>query len=37
MKEVNLGGFTINYSANDHQGSDFIDLTIIGRDGKFKR
>ncbi|MDO9195654.1 ABC transporter substrate-binding protein [Rhodoferax sp.] len=37
MKDVNLGGFTINYSANDHQGSDFIDLTIIGRDGKFKR
>ncbi|MDO9198413.1 ABC transporter substrate-binding protein [Rhodoferax sp.] len=37
MKEVNLGGFIVNYSANDHQGSDFIDLTIIGRDGKFKR
>lgn len=37
MRDVNLGGFTINYSAKDHQGSSFTDLTIIGRDGKFKR
>lgn len=37
MREVNLGGFTVNYSAKDHQGSSFTDLTIIGRDGKFKR
>jgi ABC-type branched-subunit amino acid transport system substrate-binding protein len=37
MRDVNLGGFTINYSAKDHHGSNFTDLTIIGRDGKFKR
>ena len=36
MHEVNLGGFTINYSAKDHQGSSFTDLTIIGRNGKFR-
>lgn len=35
MHDVNLGGFTINYSAKDHQGSNYIDLTIIGRGGKF--
>ncbi len=36
MHDVNLGGFTINYSANNHQGSSFTDLTIIGRGGKFR-
>jgi ABC-type branched-subunit amino acid transport system substrate-binding protein len=35
MHEVNLGGFTVSYSAKDHQGSSFTDLTIIGRGGKF--
>jgi ABC-type branched-subunit amino acid transport system substrate-binding protein len=35
MHDVNLGGFTINYSAKDHQGSNYTDLTIIGRGGKF--
>jgi ABC-type branched-subunit amino acid transport system substrate-binding protein len=37
MHDVNLGGFSINYSAKDHQGSNFTDLTIIGRGGKFMR
>ncbi len=35
MHDVNLGGFTINYSTRDHQASNFTDLTIIGRGGKF--
>ncbi|MBT9507449.1 ABC transporter substrate-binding protein [Rhodoferax sp.] len=35
MRDVNLGGFTVNYSAKDHQGSNFTDLTIIGRGGRF--
>jgi ABC-type branched-subunit amino acid transport system substrate-binding protein len=35
MNEVNLGGFTINYSSKSHQASNFTDLTIIGRGGKF--
>ncbi len=35
MKEVNLGGFEISYSAKDHSGSSYTDLTIIGRDGRF--
>jgi len=37
MKEVNLGGFEINYSPRDHSGSKYTDLTIIGRDGRFVR
>lgn len=35
MHDVNLGGFTVNYSAKDHQGSTFTDLAILGRGGKF--
>jgi len=35
MHDLNLGGFTVNYSAKEHQGSSFTDLTIIGRNGKF--
>ena len=37
MKDVNLGGFEINYSPRDHSGSKYTDLTIIGRDGRFVR
>ena len=37
MKDVNLGGFTVNYSPVDHHGSSFTDLTIIGSGGKFIR
>lgn len=35
MHEVNVGGFTVNYSSKDHQGSTFTDLAILGRGGKF--
>ena len=35
LKDFNMGGFTINYSAKSHEGSSFSDLTIIGRGGKF--
>ena len=35
LKDFNMGGFTINYSAKSHEGSNFTDLTIIGRGGKF--
>ena len=35
MHDVNLGGFTVNYSAKDHQGSSFTDLSFVGRGGKF--
>lgn len=37
MKNVNLGGFEINYSAKDHAGTHYTDLTIIGSGGRFVR
>ncbi|HQS31892.1 ABC transporter substrate-binding protein [Polaromonas sp.] len=37
MKKFDVGGMVISYSADDHSGLDFVDLSIIGPDGKFKR
>jgi len=37
MQDVDLGGFFVSYSPTNHAGSKFVDLTIIGRDGKFLR
>jgi ABC-type branched-subunit amino acid transport system substrate-binding protein len=37
MQDVDLGGFFVSYSAKNHAGSKFVDLTIIARDGKFLR
>lgn len=37
MKKFDVGGMVISYSADDHTGLDFVDLSIIGPDGKFKR
>jgi len=37
MGKVDLGGFTVNYSPDNHNGSHFVDLTIISKNGKFMR
>jgi ABC-type branched-subunit amino acid transport system substrate-binding protein len=37
MNDVDLGGFFVSYSPKSHTGSKFVDLTIIGREGKFLR
>jgi branched-chain amino acid transport system substrate-binding protein len=37
MKKFDLGGLEVSFSAEDHTGLDFADLSIIGQDGKFKR
>ena len=34
---VDLGGFTVKYSPGNHNGSSFVDLTIISRSEKFMR
>ena len=34
---VDLGGFTVKYSPNSHNGSSFVDLTIISKNEKFMR
>jgi branched-chain amino acid transport system substrate-binding protein len=35
--DIDLGGFHVSYSPKNHAGSKFVDLTIIGQDGKFLR
>lgn len=37
MRDVNMGGFMVNYSPTDHEASHYTDLTIIGRGGRFVR
>ncbi len=37
MNKVDIGGLEISYSPNDHTGLEFVDLSIIGQDGKFRR
>lgn len=37
LREFDLGGFKVSYSAKDHQGSTFTDLTIVARGGRFVR
>ena len=36
MGKVDLGGFTVNYSPSNHNGSSYVDLTIISRGGTFR-
>jgi branched-chain amino acid transport system substrate-binding protein len=37
MQQVNIGGLEVSYGPKDHTGVEFADLSIIGRDGKFRR
>lgn len=37
MRDVNMGGFLVNYSPKNHEASHYTDLTIIGRGGRFVR
>lgn len=37
MHKFDIGGLEISYSATDHSGLEFADLSIIGSDGKFMR
>ena len=37
MNNYDLGGLRLGYSATDHTGLDYADLSIIGKDGKFRR
>ncbi|MES2535260.1 MAG: ABC transporter substrate-binding protein [Pseudomonadota bacterium] len=37
INDLDIGGLTISYNANDHTGSEFVELTIIGKDGRFVR
>jgi ABC-type branched-subunit amino acid transport system substrate-binding protein len=37
MDNADVGGFYVSFSPKNHNASKFVDLTIIGRDGKFLR
>jgi ABC-type branched-subunit amino acid transport system substrate-binding protein len=34
---VDVGGLEVSYSATDHTGLDYADLSIVGPDGRFRR
>jgi branched-chain amino acid transport system substrate-binding protein len=35
LNNFDVGGFNINFSPTNHNGSKYVDLTIIGKGGKF--
>ncbi len=35
MTRTDIGGFAVNFSPSNHNGSNFVDLSIIGNGGKF--
>ncbi len=37
LRELNLGGFFVDFSPGKHTGSRFVDLTILSADGKVRR
>jgi branched-chain amino acid transport system substrate-binding protein len=37
MTNYDVGGMTISYSPENHQGANFVELTVVGKDGKFLR
>jgi branched-chain amino acid transport system substrate-binding protein len=36
MKEVNWGGFRVSFGANDHNASNFVELTVLDKAGKVR-
>ena len=36
MRDVDLGGFVVNFAGTNRRGSDFADVTIIGPGGRIK-
>jgi hypothetical protein len=37
MRDKDFGGYRLSYSPTDHNGSDFVEITMIGREGKLIR
>ena len=37
LSKTDIGGFSIDLSPTKHNGSNFVDLSIVGRNGKFTR
>ena len=37
LKDFDLGGYLVSYGPNDRGGSKFVEMTVIGREGRFIR
>jgi branched-chain amino acid transport system substrate-binding protein len=37
MERVDFGGLMVTYGPDDHTGSEFVELTMIGKNGRFIR
>jgi branched-chain amino acid transport system substrate-binding protein len=37
MQAIDVGGYKVDFSADNHNGSSFVDLTIITKNKQFKR
>ena len=37
LRDYDIGGFFVTYTPNDHNGSKYVDLTVIGKEGRFMR
>ena len=37
LREFNLGGFFVDFSAQKHTGSKYVDMTILTEDGRVRR
>ena len=37
IRGYDIGGLDVTYSSTDHTGLDFVDLSIINKEGKFTR
>lgn len=37
LREYNLGGYFVDFNAGKHTGSTYVDLTILGADGRVRR
>ncbi|WP_295751321.1 ABC transporter substrate-binding protein [Undibacterium sp.] len=37
MGNIDLGGYTINFGPNMHNGSSFVEMVVIGKNGSFLR
>jgi hypothetical protein len=37
INKLDLGGIDVSFSPTNHEGTSFVDLLIIGKDGRLKK
>lgn len=37
LRDYDIGGYYVTYTPSDHNGSKYVELTVIGKDGRFLR